>query len=100
MIDICEPNRSSKDNHFLVPMPSIKALSPEDVNYLRMKGAFTLPPPHVREAMIRCYFHYVHPFAPILDASEFITEYEKGRKSLLLLWSMFIAAASVGQRHK
>ncbi|KAJ0309569.1 hypothetical protein COL516b_002816 [Colletotrichum fioriniae] len=94
LIDICEPNRSSKDNHFLVPMPSIKALSPEDVNYLRMKGAFTLPPPHVREAMIRCYFHYVHPFAPILDASEFITEYEKGRKSLLLLWSMFIAAAS------
>ncbi|KAF4773737.1 cutinase transcription factor 1 beta [Colletotrichum scovillei] len=94
LIDICEPNRSSKDNHFLVPMPSIKALSPEDVNYLRMKGAFTLHPPHIREAMIRCYFHYVHPFAPILDASEFITEYEKGRKSLLLLWSMFIAAAS------
>ncbi|KAK2772193.1 C6 transcription factor [Colletotrichum kahawae] len=94
LIDICEPNRSSKDNHFLVPMPSIKALAPEDVNYLRSKGAFTLPPARVREAMIRCYFHYVHPFAPILDANEFITEYEKGRKSLLLLWSMFIAAAS------
>lgn len=94
LIDICEPNRSPKDNHFLVPMPSIKALAPEDVNYLRSKGAFTLPPARVREAMIRCYFHYVHPFAPILDANEFITEYEKGRKSLLLLWSMFIAAAS------
>ncbi|KAI8288927.1 Cutinase transcription factor 1 beta [Colletotrichum sp. SAR11_240] len=75
-------------------MPSIKALAPEDVNYLRSKGAFTLPPARVREAMIRCYFHYVHPFAPIVDANEFITEYEKGRKSLLLLWSMFIAAAS------
>ncbi|KAJ0333745.1 hypothetical protein COL922a_010571 [Colletotrichum nupharicola] len=75
-------------------MPSIKALAPEDVNYLRSKGAFTLPPARVREAMVRCYFHYVHPFAPILDANEFITEYEKGRKSLLLLWSMFIAAAS------
>ncbi|KZL82789.1 cutinase transcription factor 1 beta [Colletotrichum incanum] len=94
LIDLCEPNRSSKDNHFMVPMPSIKSLSPEDINYLRMKGAFTLPPAHIREAMIRCYFHYVHPFAPILDAGEFITEYERGRKSLLLLWSMFIAAAS------
>ncbi|WQF80787.1 hypothetical protein CDEST_05801 [Colletotrichum destructivum] len=94
LIDICEPNRPSADNHFMVPMPSIKALSPEDVNYLRAKGAFTLPPVRVRDAMIRCYFHYVHPFAPILDAGEFITEYERGRKSLLLLWSMFIAAAS------
>ncbi|KAF6798183.1 C6 transcription factor [Colletotrichum sojae] len=94
LIDICEPNRSSKDNHFLVPMPSIKALAPEDVNYLRMKGAFTLPPARIRDELLRCYFHYVHPFAPILDASEFITEYEKGRRSLLLLWSMFIAAAS------
>ncbi|KAL0944915.1 C6 transcription factor [Colletotrichum truncatum] len=94
LIDICEPNRSSKDNHFLVPMPSIKALSPEDVNYLRIKGAFALPAPRLRDTMIRCYFHYVHPFAPILDATEFITEYEKGRQSLLLLWSMFIAAAS------
>ncbi|OLN81301.1 Cutinase transcription factor 1 beta 3 [Colletotrichum chlorophyti] len=90
LIDICEPNRSSRDNHFLVPMPSIKALAPEDVNYLRMKGAFTLPRPHIREALIRCYFHYVHPFAPILDASEFITEYEKGRRSLLLLWSILL----------
>lgn len=80
-----------------MPMPSLKALAPEDVNYLRMKGAFTLPPARIRDELLRCYFHYVHPFAPILDASEFITEYEKGRRSLLLLWSMFIAAASVSR---
>ncbi|KFY43046.1 hypothetical protein V494_02120 [Pseudogymnoascus sp. VKM F-4513 (FW-928)] len=93
-IDICEPHRSSKANHFLVPMPSIKSLLPEDINYLAAKGAFTLPPHHVREALIRCYFHHVHPFSPILDANAFLLDYEKGRMSLLLLWSMFIAAAS------
>ncbi|TDZ20213.1 Cutinase transcription factor 1 beta [Colletotrichum orbiculare MAFF 240422] len=94
LIDLCEPNRQSKDNHFMVPMPTIKALAPEDVNYLRSKGAFTLPPPRIRDELIRLYFHYVHPFAPILDANEFITEYEKGKQSLLLLWSMFVASAS------
>lgn len=76
-------------------MPSIKSLLPEDINYLSAKGAFTLPPHNIREALIRCYFHYVHPFSPILDTNEFLLDYEKGRMSLLLLWSMFIAAASV-----
>lgn len=95
VMNICEPHRSSKANHFLVPMPSIKSLLPEDINYLSTKGAFTLPRRHVREALIQCYFHYVHPFSPLLDANEFLLDYEKGRMSLLLLWSMFIAAASV-----
>ncbi|KFZ04751.1 hypothetical protein V501_09014 [Pseudogymnoascus sp. VKM F-4519 (FW-2642)] len=94
VINICEPRRSLKANHFLVPMPSIKSLLPEDINYLSAKGAFTLPPHHIREAFIRCYFHHVHPFSPILDANEFLLDYEKGRMSLLLLWSMFIAATS------
>jgi hypothetical protein len=76
-------------------MPSIKSLLPEDINYLSTKGAFTLPPHHIREAFIRCYFHHVHPFSPILDANDFLLGYEKGQMSLLLLWSMFIAAASV-----
>ncbi|RDL30745.1 Uncharacterized protein BP5553_10090 [Venustampulla echinocandica] len=94
VMDICEPHRSSEKNHFLVPMPSIKSLLPEDINYLWTKGSFTLPPHHIREALIRCYFHHVHPFSPILDANDFLLNYEKGRMSLLLLWSMFLAAAS------
>lgn len=98
IMDICEPGRSTKASHFLVPMPSIKSLDPEDLSYLRAKGAFSLPHADVREALIRCYFHHVHPFAPILDTQEFIVEYDKGRTSLLLLWSMFLAAASVSRR--
>lgn len=76
-------------------MPAVKSLSTEDLNYLRAKGVFNLPSTSTRDALITCYFHHVHPFAPILDVDEFIAEYEKGRASLLLLWSMFLAAASV-----
>lgn len=94
VIDICEPNKPLKNRHFFVPMPSIESMETEDVDYLRSKGVFSLPPQHLREALIHSYFHHIHPFAPILDATDFIPKYEKGRVSLLLLWSIFLAAAS------
>jgi hypothetical protein len=94
-MDICEPHRSSTSNHCVVSMPSTKSLPPEDVDYLHTKGAFTLPPRHIQDALVECYFHHVHPFAPILDPFHFIVDYENNRASLLLLWSMFVASASV-----
>ncbi|KAH6886758.1 fungal-specific transcription factor domain-containing protein [Thelonectria olida] len=94
VIDICEPNRALKSNLFFVPMPSIDSLLPEDVTYLRAKGALSLPARHIQEELIRCYFHHVHPFSPILEPNDFIAKYEKGHVSLLLLWGMFLAAAS------
>lgn len=94
-MDICEPRRSATSNHCVVSMPSIKSLPPEDVNYLRIKGAFTLPPRHIQEALIQSYFHHIHPFAPILNPFQFIADYENNRASLLLVWSMFLASASV-----
>lgn len=97
VIDICEPDKPLKNRHFFVPMPSIESMETEDVDYLRSKGVFSLPPQHIREALIHSYFHHIHPFAPVLDATDFIPKYEKGRVSLLLLWSIFLAAASVGQ---
>ncbi|KAF7546560.1 hypothetical protein G7Z17_g8355 [Cylindrodendrum hubeiense] len=94
VMDICEPHKPLKNSHFFVPMPSIESMQPEDVDYLRSKGIFSLPPQHMREALIHSYFHHIHPFAPVLDAANFIPKYEKGRVSLLLLWSIFLAAAS------
>ena len=99
LMDICEPHRSSTSNHCVVNMPSTKSLPPEDVNYLRIKGAFTLPPRHIQDALVQCYFHHVHPFAPILDPFQFIVDYENNRASLLLLWSMFGSSASVWWPH-
>ncbi|KAI5458208.1 fungal-specific transcription factor domain-containing protein [Mariannaea sp. PMI_226] len=69
-------------------------MPPEDVAYIRAKGVFSLPPLKFRDALMQSYFRHVHPFCPVLDASEFIPQYEQGRVSLLLLWSMYVAATS------
>jgi hypothetical protein len=49
--------------------------------------------------LIRCYFHHVHFFLPVVDAAPFLDEYiHNGRQtiSLVLFWSMLLAAANVG----
>lgn len=76
-------------------MPSMESLRPEEIEYLRFKGCFSLPPRELREALVRAYFHYTHPFEPVLDPEDFFNKYSKGHVSLLLLWSMFVSAASV-----
>jgi hypothetical protein len=95
--DICQTDPGPKTSHYLVPKAIVKSLSAEDLAFLRLKGAFSLPDDEVCRELIRCYFHYVHPYMPIIDASSFIDKYVKGAEgvNLLLLWSMFFAGASV-----
>lgn len=76
-------------------MPSMESLRPEEIQYLRFKGCFSLPSPVLREALVKAYFHHAHPFEPVLDPEDFLDKYSKGHLSLLLLWSMFVVAASV-----
>lgn len=76
-------------------MPSLESLAPEEIEYLRFKGCFSLPLHPLREALIKAYFHYVHPFEPVLDPEDFFNKYSKGHLSLLLLWNIFMCAASV-----
>lgn len=51
--------------------------------------------------IIRTYFHYVHPFFPVIDARSFLDTFENAHNdlSLHLLWSMFLAAANVRLAH-
>jgi len=50
----------------------------------------------LRQELLRCYFHYVHPFLPLVDVYSFFHKYNQGVEhvSPLLLWSMFFAAAN------
>ena len=96
MIDICRPQRLINSNHTFVAMPPLDYLLPEEIEYLRFKGCFSLPPQSLREALIKAYFHYAHPFEPVLDPQDFFNKYSKGHLSLLLLWNIFMCAASVG----
>ncbi|CAI7635463.1 Transcription factor [Penicillium manginii] len=96
VVDICEPEPREKSGHFLVPRISPKHIDQGTIDYLRYKGVFDLPTPAVCEMIIRTYFHYVHPFFPVVDARSFLDLFENARNdlSLHLLWSMFLAAAN------
>lgn len=95
MIDICKPQRLTDSNHSFVAMPSLESLQPEEIEFLRWRGCFTLPPQPLQEALIKAYFHHCHSFEPVLDPQEFFNAYSKGQLSLLLLWSVFMCAATV-----
>ncbi|KAF2111094.1 fungal-specific transcription factor domain-containing protein [Lophiotrema nucula] len=83
------------DRHFHVPITAERALTPEDLEYLKIKGCFTLPV-EIKE-LVEAYFHFVHPTFPVIDGSSFLQDYADGGHqaiNLLLLWSMFSVSAS------
>ncbi|KAK5700337.1 hypothetical protein LTR17_023012 [Elasticomyces elasticus] len=95
--DICQPNSTQRGSHYLVPRTSKKTKGSEDLSYLRSKGAFSLPSKELPDELICLYFRHVHPLVPIVDAQSFLHQYlEHGTQdvNLLLLWSMFFAAAN------
>ncbi|KAG8161013.1 hypothetical protein KVR01_009277 [Diaporthe batatas] len=91
-----EPSVASK--HYGLPyMAGTDQMMPQDVAYVRSKGVFSLPSDQVCEALLKAYFHHVHPILPVVDAVAVLTTFRSGGPSainLLLLWSMFSVAAS------
>lgn len=82
----------------LLPRTSSSSQHPHELEYLNRKGAFLMLPDAVSDDLIHCYFEHVHFFLPIIDAANFLTEYTSHgfqNLSLLLVWSMFLAAANV-----
>ena len=68
------------------------------MSYLQAYRAFTLPSKGLCREPIRCYYFYVHPMFPIVDAECFLNDFsEKGpsKTKPLLLWSMILIASSV-----
>jgi len=44
---------------------------PEDVEYLKRKGATGVPLEALREHLVNAYFLYVHPYMPLIDEQDF-----------------------------
>ncbi|KAL1592787.1 hypothetical protein SLS60_011203 [Paraconiothyrium brasiliense] len=83
------------DRQFHIFASAEKALDVEDLQYLKIKGCFTLP--EERKQLLQAYFQFVHPSFPVIDAREFLAQYTAhGFEgiNLLLLWSMFSISAS------
>ncbi|OAL32580.1 hypothetical protein AYO20_07890 [Fonsecaea nubica] len=94
VMDVCQ---SEHQHHYLVPRAAARALPPDDLAFLKAKGCFSLPVSSVSNKLLQHYFHYVHPFLPVVDAHTILTQYHQKSAQqvhLLLLWSMLFAAAS------
>lgn len=76
-----------------------------EIEFLKHKGVFTLPPKDILDECIAAYFRIFHPFFPIVDKIDFLNAYERLEHdyltlerhgpSLLLLQAVLFTAASV-----
>ncbi|RJE25849.1 Transcription factor [Aspergillus sclerotialis] len=87
---------------FLKPLPS--RVAPEDLEFLRFRGALSVPESGLRNELLRCYIQWVHSFLPVLNLQEFlrcIAENDpNGQVSILLFQAvMFVATAFVDLKH-
>lgn len=98
--DLCEPERPDKSGHFVVAALSSPNVDSETHEYLTKRGCFDLPALDIQQSLVRSYFHYVHPFLPVIHVSSFLKTFESPGQNgvcLHLLWSVFLAAANVGK---
>jgi hypothetical protein len=66
----------------------------EEMNLLRKKGAFSLPPLHVQRELLDAYFRWVFPMQQLLDRARFLRDFEAGRASILLLQALFFVGTT------
>ncbi|KAF5863412.1 hypothetical protein ETB97_010170 [Aspergillus alliaceus] len=79
-------------------------LQKEDIDYLAMKGALTVPDVPLRNELLKAYIHYVHTYMPLLDLEDFLQTIVQNdgirRMSLLLFQAvMFAGTAFVDLKH-
>lgn len=74
-------------------------IATDDLEYLRAKGALTLPAVEFRDALIWSFFEHVHPLMPVLDLDQFLQpildgDDESGQVSLLLYQAVLFAGTA------
>jgi hypothetical protein len=88
---------------YLKPLP--QRMTSVDIDYLFAKGALSLPDVPIRNALLRAYIEYVHPYMPLIEVHEILRIIEdgnggQGRISLLLFQAiMFAGTAFVDMEH-
>jgi hypothetical protein len=98
-----EPDLLAQLPAFIKPLPS--KIAPEDVKYLYAKGALTLPPPKLQNALIRAFVEFVYPYVPLVELGAFLNSVHSrdgfcGQVSLFLYQAiMFSATAYVEAKY-
>ncbi|KAI0129950.1 transcription factor CTF1 [Xylariales sp. AK1849] len=92
-----EPDVSSQLPAFIRPLPA--KIAAEDVNYLHMKGALTIPSLTLQNALLRAYVEYVHPYMPLMELHDFLSAVNSvdglcGQTSLFLYHAVMFASTA------
>lgn len=87
---------------FLKPLPD--RIAPEDLEFLRFRGALSIPEKGLRNELLRSYIQWVHSFMPVLNLQEFlrcVAENDpQGNVSVLLFQAvMFVGTAFIDIKH-
>lgn len=95
LFDVCYPSRPLPGNFYIIQRQR-RYFPPAHITSPLM--ARPLPEPAALHDMISCYFRYLHPYLPVIDAGRFISAFASQPSSIspLLLWSVLFAAATVG----
>lgn len=75
-------------------LPEEGDLKQEEMDLLRKKGAFSLPPLFVQKALLDAYFRWIFPLQQILDRKKFLDDFEAGRASIVLLQALFFVSTT------
>ncbi|GAM38810.1 hypothetical protein TCE0_033r09851 [Talaromyces pinophilus] len=75
-------------------LPEEADLKQAEMDLLRKKGAFSLPPLFVQKALLDAYFRWIFPMQQILDRKQFLDDFEAGRASIVLLQALFFVATT------
>ena len=70
-----------------------------DIDYLYAKGALSLPDTSVRNALLKAYIEYVHPYMPLIEVHELLGMIDdmtgkSGKVSLLLFQAIMFAGTA------
>lgn len=75
----------------------LKELNKEEIEILKFRGAFLLPPRDLCDDLIETFFEKIHPTLPYLNRSQFMRRYNDSANppSLLLIQAMLLSASRV-----
>lgn len=82
---------------YLKPLP--QRMTSVDIDYLFAKGALSLPDVSFRNALLRSYIEYVHPYMPLIEVHDVLNIIDKGsgengQISLLLFQAIMFAGTA------
>lgn len=97
---------TSSPSALQVPLPETVSDKPENLGYdtrldaeemeiLKIRGAFVLPERRVSDKLIQTFFECVYPAFPIFDREQFAQLYESNQLSLLILHAIHAVSSTL-----